>query len=234
MHMLLKSYFASRGRLVTIPVYSAASQCNISAGDQEDTWRKAIATMKARYRQAQRHMWGSLDSGYAARRIVELRSLRLMDLPLCHLLWEAHLLPIHFVLMLLASILYSNLTPVEKIHPNLLSTFATCTTIRNSSFFVMQLAFVLYDGFHHLCVTTRAQDMQSAGIEETFSYRHPWKAKYLAERIVFPVAGALYSAAPAIYAQVCHFWTDRLVYTVSLKPIRALGEQAWRAADGMV
>jgi hypothetical protein len=136
--------------------------------------------------------------------------------------------------MLLTSVLYSNFTPAEKIHPQLLSVFATCTTIRNVSFLVMQLAFLLYDGYHHLCVTTRAQDMQTASIEETFSYRHPWKAKYLAERIVFPVAGALYSAAPAIYAQVCHFWTDRLVYTVSLKPIRALGEAWKRSADGMV
>jgi len=235
MHMLLKTYFATRGKLTTITIHSAASQCNISGGDDnEDTWSRALATIKARYRQAQRHMWGSLDSGYAARRIAELRSFRLADIPLLHLLWEAHVLPVHFVLMLLASVLYSNLAPVETIHPQLLKTFATCTTIRNSSFFVMQLALLLYDGYHHLCVTSRAQDMQVAGIEETFSYRHPWKAKYLAERIVFPIAGAVYSAAPAIYAQVCHFYTDQLVYTVSLKPVRVLADQMWRSADGMV
>jgi hypothetical protein len=69
----------------------------------------------------------------------------------------------------------------------------------------MQLAFALYEGYHHVCVTTRARDMQVAGIGETFAYRYPWKPKHLVERIVFPVAGVIYSAAPAIHAQLCHF-----------------------------
>ena len=231
--MTLKTYFSAHGRLVTLPVYSAASQCNISAGDK-DTWARSIATMKARFGQAQRHMWGSLDSGYAARRIIELRSFRFSHIPVLHLLWEAHILPTHFIILLLASIIYTTLTPTHKIHPQLLNTFATCTTIRNLSFFVMQLALLLYEGFHHVCVTARAQDMRVAGIEESFSFRYPWRAKYLAERVTFPIAGALYSAAPAVYAQVCHFWTDRMVYTVSLKPIRAMSETAWRSADGIV
>jgi hypothetical protein len=233
MHMLLKTYFNSNGKLVTVPLYSAASQCNISARDCEKGWRRALLPINARYRQAQRHMWGSLDSGYAARRIVELKSLRLSHIPLLHLLWEAHLLPTHFVLMLFASILYAAFTPTEKIHPQLLWVFAACSTIRNVSFFVMQAAFTLYDGYHHLCVTIRAQDMQAAGINETFAFRHPWKAKYLAERVLFPLAGVMYSAAPAVYAQICHFWTDRLLYTVSLKPIRALSD-ALRTADRLV
>jgi hypothetical protein len=76
--------------------------------------------------------------------------------------------------------------------------------------------------------------MQIASIEESYSFRHPWKAKYLFERLVFPIAGALYSAVPAGYAQICHFWTERLVYTVSLKPVRAVGEAVWKSADGMV
>ncbi|KIW03718.1 uncharacterized protein PV09_05027 [Verruconis gallopava] len=232
MHMLLKTYFNSHGKLATIPVYSAASQCNISAGEC-DEWSRGLRTIQARYRQAQRHMWGCLDSGYTARRIVELKSFRLSHIPLLHLLWEAHILPSHFILMLLTQLVYTSRTPTSKIHPELLWAFATCTTIRNASFFVMQVALTLYDGYHHLCVTTRAQDMQVAGIEETFAWRQPWKAKYLAERILFPIAGAIYSAAPAIYAQVFHFWTDRLVYSVSLKPIRALSGTS-RSAEGLV
>jgi hypothetical protein len=164
---------------------------------------------------------------------VELKSFRLAHTPLLHLLWEAHILPTHFVLMLLFSVIYTALTPVDKIHPQLLWAFATCTTTRNASFVVMQVAFTLYDSYHHLCVTTHAQNMQVAGISnETFVFRYPWEAKYLAERILFPVSGAIYSAAPAVYAQVCHFWTDRLVYNVSLKPTRTWSDVS-RASDGL-
>jgi hypothetical protein len=120
MHMLLKTYFNSHGRLVTVPIDSAASQCDIFAGDCKDGWRRAVLTMKARYRQALRHMWGSLDSSYAVRRMVELRPFRLAHIPLLHLLWESAILPTHFVLMLVASVLYTTFTPVKDIHPQLL------------------------------------------------------------------------------------------------------------------
>ena len=61
--------------------------------------------------------------------------------------------------------------------------------------------------------------MSKAGISETFAYRKGWKPPYLFDRIVFPVAGVLYGALPAIYAQLAHFWTDKLTYGVSMKPI---------------
>jgi membrane-anchored glycerophosphoryl diester phosphodiesterase (GDPDase) len=84
---------------------------------------------------------------------VKLKSFRFAHIPLLHLLWEAHILPTHFVLMLLFSIIYTAFTPVDNIHPYLLWAFTTCTTIRNASFIVMQVAFTLYDSYHHLCVT---------------------------------------------------------------------------------
>jgi hypothetical protein len=169
-------------------------------------------------------MWGSLDSSYAARRILATgpRSLRLAHIPLPHLLWEAHLLPTRFVLMLLANVVYVSFTPASAIYPALLRTFALCTTIRNCSFLVIQIALTLYEAYRHLCLTARAHDMHVAGIEESFAWRRPWQVRYLAERLLFPVAGAMYSAVPVVCAQVCHFWTEWLVYTVILKPVRVV------------
>ncbi|KAI8925955.1 glycosyl transferase family group 2-domain-containing protein, partial [Entophlyctis helioformis] len=61
MHMYLKCFYATEGRVIVNPIYSPASQCNI----QGDSW---FETFKQRYTQSKRHMWGSLDAGYIIRR----------------------------------------------------------------------------------------------------------------------------------------------------------------------
>jgi hypothetical protein len=217
MHMLLKVYFNTRGRVVTIPLYSPASQCNVSSAEAGG-WRKTMDTLRARWRQATRHMWGSLDSGYAVRRLTQTRLLRVSNIPLMHLLWEAHVLPTHFILTLIGCGLYSLFTPASATHPQLLMMFSVTNILRNASFIAMQLTFCLYEPFHRLCVEQRGKDMTRAGIPHTLSIRHPWHLRFLFERICFPITGVLYGALPALYAQFSHFFTDRLVYQVSVKP----------------
>ncbi|KAJ5777267.1 hypothetical protein N7520_000513 [Penicillium odoratum] len=95
MHMMLKCYFAMGGNITTRVVYSAASQCNISADDNRG-WRRTKDILEARYRQALRHMWGALDTGFAIRKSVgslTRPNWRLFfswkQWALAHLLWEA-------------------------------------------------------------------------------------------------------------------------------------------------
>ncbi|OQO04036.1 hypothetical protein B0A48_10679 [Cryoendolithus antarcticus] len=63
LHMYLKCFFALSGNLNVQIVYSAASQCNV----QSDLVgiRGYADGIVARYKQALRHMWGSLDTGFA-------------------------------------------------------------------------------------------------------------------------------------------------------------------------
>lgn len=219
MHMLIKVYFKSRGRLVTMPVYSPASQCNISSAIPTRGLARTLDTMRARWRQALRHMWGALDIGYAVRRMMELQMLKLRHLPLFHLLWEAHILPTHFVLMIIASGAYEFFTPKHLIHPDLSWTFAFTNMVRTVSFLIMQIAFSLYESYHSLCVRTRSMDMARAGIAESFAYRNGCSLKYIVDRVSFPFAGVLYGALPALYAQIAHMWTEQLAYGVSIKPL---------------
>lgn len=65
MHMYLKCFFALAGNLKVQIVYSAASQCNVSS-DVKGI-KGYFDGLNARYRQALRHMWGSLDTGFAVR-----------------------------------------------------------------------------------------------------------------------------------------------------------------------
>lgn len=70
MHMYLKCFFATSGNLKVQIVYAPASQCNVSSE------RKGLVGwllgLEARYKQALRHMWGSLDTGFAIRETVKM------------------------------------------------------------------------------------------------------------------------------------------------------------------
>ncbi|KAJ2988639.1 hypothetical protein HDV02_005479, partial [Globomyces sp. JEL0801] len=66
MHMYLKCYFQTQGKVIVKSIYSPISSCNIEG---EGTGIMGyISGLQARYTQAKRHMWGSLDTGYVMRR----------------------------------------------------------------------------------------------------------------------------------------------------------------------
>jgi len=70
LHMYIKCFFALNGNLTARVVPSAASCSNLSA--PSSGIRDYIRAHIARYNQSLRHMWGSLDTGYAVRRILDL------------------------------------------------------------------------------------------------------------------------------------------------------------------
>lgn len=80
MHMYLKCFFALAGNLQVRIVYSAASQCNVSSDVKGLSGY--FDGLRARYRQALRHMWGALDTGYAIRQSIKMvRRHRLANAP---------------------------------------------------------------------------------------------------------------------------------------------------------
>ncbi|KAJ3030563.1 UNVERIFIED_CONTAM: hypothetical protein HDU68_008580 [Siphonaria sp. JEL0065] len=72
LHMYLKCFFATSGKLVMKPIYSAVSCCNIEANTTNTTSEvyKFVLGLFARYDQAKRHLWGSLDTGYIMKRTI--------------------------------------------------------------------------------------------------------------------------------------------------------------------
>ena len=69
MHMFLKCYFKTKAQFQTKIIYSPASQSNVYS-DVKGI-RGIFANVYSRYKQALRHMWGSLDSGYAVQKGIE-------------------------------------------------------------------------------------------------------------------------------------------------------------------
>lgn len=225
MHMLLKCYFETGGNVVTRVVYIPASQCNVSS-EAGRGWRRTLDAHLARYRQALRHMWGALDSGFAVRRSVSClrfhgRCLffRPRHVVLLHLLWEAHFLPSHLLILMGFSGIYEFCTPASQLNPSMKWAFWLTSLLRTSSFVWMNICLALYERWHALCVNARTRDMHEAKLAGTgASQRTWWHVQYLLERICFPVAGTVYGPIPTMQAVFSHFWTDRLAYKVSKKP----------------
>ncbi len=70
MHFFVKALFETKGHINSIPIYSPASQCHVVGAPAHGAVANYISDMKARWSQAVRHMWGSLDAGYTWHRIL--------------------------------------------------------------------------------------------------------------------------------------------------------------------
>ncbi|RFU30120.1 hypothetical protein B7463_g6226, partial [Scytalidium lignicola] len=239
MHMYLKCFFALNGNLNTRTILSPASQTNVHSDGKGV--RGFMKDCNARYRQALRHMWGSLDSGYATHGVLRMLTGSWKDnsterpnlsntLILFYRLYEAHFLPVHIALLLLTSSIYTLIVPPPIIPPLLLYTLSFTNTIRLVTLFVLTFFITIYGRYHVLCVSSRYQEMHQVGIADGmkesagFSYRKfwGWRGNWT-DYTVFPIAGTVFGSVPALVALCCHFWTLRLVYKVSKKPARGGG-----------
>lgn len=272
MHMMLKCYFATGGRMTIESVPSPASQCNVTSGRRGI--RGYLADLNARYNQGLRHMWGCLDTGFALhrwyllgqpprpetppiydehgrlRRIVSPRSRKLshteLQLKLSqHALYgsqvgrmtwrngilfmrmfEAHFLPAHLFLVLIASAAYTGLKPSSNNHSTMLLFLDFTAWLRCISYVLMVFYFaVVYERYHRICLQVREQEMMRAGLHkelfDSFSRRQSTNVLLCIDWFVFPIAGMIYGCLPLFQAAISHFWTEKLVYLVSAKPIRA-------------
>lgn len=237
MHMMLKCYFKTGGSVITRTVHVPASQCNVSSDHPIAGWRRTLDTCRNRYKQALRHMWGALDTGYALRNSMPFSDInfkraqswpfpRALHLALAHLLWEAHFLPCHLTVMLIFSVIYTSFSPLEALHPTLVWAFSFANLLRTLSFIGMNINLAIYDQWHQIWLYARQHEMVEANLKDCgFSSRTWWHVAQLKERICFPIAGMIYGAVAMGHAVFSHFWTDRLVYRVSKKPTFANPDQ---------
>ncbi|KAK5685058.1 hypothetical protein LTS10_003133 [Elasticomyces elasticus] len=147
-------------------------------------------------------------------------------LTMLHRLLEAHILPLQLVVALTSSTLYDTAKSTDSLPFVLRASFVICSACRLSGFAAMVLFVYRYKKYHHLCVELRRADERLAqklgdadgekDAEPTTLASIGWR-----EAVVFPVAGVLFGAVPALQATLMHLYSVRLVYTVSLKPLYA-------------
>lgn len=221
-----------------------ASQSNVSSG--KPGIRGHIESLKARYRQAMRHMWGALDSGYACKQAASLMSgcprasdheyfsskpiarsfsrctPKLSLIMLGHRMFEAHVLTVHLFMLLLSSAVYQLIIPPEETPLVVLTSMKVSGMLRTAAFVIMLCAFYLYEPYHAVCVRSREEEMRRARLYDrmqgNFSESCGRSLVRWIQYLMFPIAGIVFVTLPSVAAQLNHFFTERLQYEVSKKP----------------
>ncbi|KFA73127.1 hypothetical protein S40288_07489 [Stachybotrys chartarum IBT 40288] len=273
LHMFIKCFFALNGNLTCRTIMSPVSQSNV-AGDGLKGLRGVVSDVTARYKQALRHMWGALDSGYALRKGVEMwqerkhttRAFRPLhrtqgnnsdfyfpdsqldseDPEHCresgvfsdvvqetikepdwerivymyHRLFEAHFIPVHMTVLVVASALYIWVTDGNDDPYNLSWIFTACNVLRTLGFMAAACYLFLYEGYHHMCVTNREREMNSAGLSKGMCFSYRTSKKKVFDYLLVPLVAPLYGSLPCAHAEIVQLWTQDLVYTVSKKVTR--------------
>ncbi|MBE3042086.1 hypothetical protein IMZ48_05800 [Candidatus Bathyarchaeota archaeon] len=141
-------------------------------------------------------------------------------LSLFHRLFEAHFLPVQMTILVFASTAYAFLTQDHPDVHNVAWIFTTCGVLRALGFMEVVVYLALYEGFHRICVKAREQEMTDAGLAEGMRFSHRSLKKNVVDYVMAPLVAPLYGSIPCAQAQICHFWTLDLVYTVSKKVTR--------------
>jgi len=112
--------------------------------------------------------------------------------------------------------------------------FPICNILRTAGFMEVALYLALYEGFHRICVETREKEMSDAGLTKGMHFSHRVVKTNFIDYVMVPLVAPLYGSIPCAQAQIFHFWTMDLVYTVSKKVTRKRGKSLSLAADAMV
>lgn len=138
-------------------------------------------------------------------------------------LFEAHFMPVHLVVILVASSIYSQRTPIDLV-PHVLKVALDVSAYCRFIGYVLMLGFFWrFQAYHKLCVSLRKEEMSAVGLLQELEDADGFSSNLfqlagLAEAATFPVGGVIFGALPALQAIISHVFTERIAYIVSLKP----------------
>ncbi|EGX92156.1 hypothetical protein CCM_06317 [Cordyceps militaris CM01] len=236
LHMFVKCFFATNGNLTCRTIMSPVSQSNITSGSGAGI-RGAARDIGARYSQALRddadfyvpeNQANGGDAEVAAENgifsDVVQETIQAPDWErifyMYHRLFEAHFLPVHMAVLVIASAIWAWITEGNG-DPNGLSwTFTISAILRTVGFMAIGAYLFLYESYHRLAVQARERDMRHAGLDSGMSFSHRSFKKNILDYTLIPLVAPLYGTVPAMQAAVAQLWTVNLVYQVSKKESR--------------
>lgn len=137
-----------------------------------------------------------------------------------HRLFEAHFLPIHMTILVLASTLYLFVTDGKEDPNNLAWTFQVSNILRALGFSMVVCYLFVYESYHRVGVNAREKEMTDAGLAKGMHFSRRSMRKNFLDYVLMPVVAPVYGAIPCAQAEIAHFWTQNLEYTVSKKVTR--------------
>ncbi|KAJ3498558.1 hypothetical protein NLG97_g1018 [Lecanicillium saksenae] len=137
-----------------------------------------------------------------------------------HRLFEAHFLPVHMAVLVVASGLWNWITEGNGDPNGLNWTFTISAILRTVGFMAIGAYLFLYESYHRLAVKAREREMRQAGLDAGMSFSHRSLKKNIVDYTLIPLVAPLYGTLPAMQAALAHLWTVDLVYKVSQKETR--------------
>ncbi|KAM3522569.1 hypothetical protein NHJ13051_005602 [Beauveria bassiana] len=137
-----------------------------------------------------------------------------------HRLFEAHFLPVHMAVLVVASGIWAWITNGNGDPHGLNWTFTVSAMLRTVGFMAIGAFLFLYESYHRLAVKARERDMRHAGLDSGMSFSHRSFRKNILDYFLIPLVAPLYGTVPAMQAAVAQLWTTDLVYQVSKKENR--------------
>lgn len=139
---------------------------------------------------------------------------------LFHRLFEAHFLPVQTTILIAASVVYNWLTEGAADVHGVNWIFTVCKHLQTAGFMEVAFYLFLYENYHEIALSIREKEMNDAGLAEGMNFSHRSLKKNYIDYIMVPLVAPIYGAIPGALAQISHFWTVDLVYTVSQKATR--------------
>lgn len=139
---------------------------------------------------------------------------------LFHRLFEAHFLPVQMTILIFASTGYIWVQGAQTDPCGINWIFFVCNILRTFGFMQVACYLFLYENFHKTCLAAREKEMADAGLTKGMHFSHRAVKKNYIDYALVPLVAPIYGSIPCAQAQLSHFFTLDLVYTVSKKVTR--------------
>lgn len=139
---------------------------------------------------------------------------------LFHRLFEAHFLPVQMTILIFASAGYVWVQGGKTDPHGINWIFNVCSILRPFGFLQVAWYLFLYEGFHKTCVEAREREMADAGLAKGMHFSYRAVEKNYIDYALVPLVAPIFGSIPCAQAQLSHFFTLDLVYSVSKKVTR--------------
>jgi hypothetical protein len=238
MHMFLKSYFATHGKLNVVSVYSPASHFDVQGNSY---W----SSVKDRVVQSSRHMWACSEIGYTLRRCIfgvfapgfdmknnklirastisiqEHQTLSLSSVKsVIHRISEAHMFMGHVLLVTIMSVVLQN---GYDMHPYVSYAMWVGGWVRffHAPFVALQLS--SYERYYQWNAVDKWEQQGKNGVfnlgKRSIMKSKKRGIKRYFEWALLPVVTLVFFVIPSIIASVKQLFTEFYDYKVASKPI---------------
>jgi len=205
-HMFLKCLFKTSGEARIETIYIPAGCYNVCG----DSW---FGSIKARYDQMFRHLWGTFDLAYIIQQSLIMKDMKFsLKFWAFYEMFKVRLLPPTLTwCMMIVPMILKNLFPIYQTDPYF-TTLRIVSYVQGFCLLPYIFTAIYYELMHRHIVTTAiargaALPSQKRGV------RH-----FLLDWFIFPFISILFFTVCSLHVQIRQFFTDNLSYQVAPKP----------------